>query len=527
MENFDYDVVIIGSGGAALSCAINAKRNGLSVLLVTKSNGTAAQTTQAQGGINSVLGKGNDTIASHIQDTFNSSCELGDISSISLMCENAMQTIEWLNNLGVPFSRDDNNNIAQRKLGGASFPRACYSSDYTGLKILHTLYDTVIKLQIPILENSFLIDLISDDQQVYGIKYLDIKSTKLKQIFAYQTILATGGYSCVYHGFSTNSKETTADGLVSAFKAGAILENMEFIQFHPTALKNRFILISESARGEGGYLVTKDGNRFVDELLPRDIVAREIYKRLQNNEEIFLDLRHIPKKKLLHLLPQEYKLIFKFTSLEMDKDLIPIIPAAHYTMGGIMCDKNSKTSLRNLYAIGEVASNGVHGANRLGGNSLLEIVTFGRLLGENLKNSIYVSNLYSKSNLKENISTLTNLFQQTPLLDFYSKRKELGKIMFDNVGLFRSEKKLYYALEFIEDILNNIDKYGIEDKSKCFNSNLIDFLEFKNLVLCSKVIILSALERKESRGAHFRNDYPAQNPIYKKSIIIDNNFLLK
>lgn len=524
---FDYDVIIVGSGGAALSCAISAKQKGLSVVIITKSSATSSQTVQAQGGINGVLGDNDDTVDAHIQDTLKSACEIGDNASISFMCENAKETINWLDNLGVPFSRDENNQIARRQLGGASSKRACYSSDYTGLKILHTLYDTIIKLDIPIFEHCMLLDLITNDTTVYGITYLELQTTEIKQIFGANIILATGGYGGVYHGFTTNSKDTTADGIMAGFRAGISLENMEFVQFHPTALKDKFILISESARGEGGYLVTKDEKRFVNELLPRDIVAREIYKKLLNNEEIFLDLRHITKEKLLHLLPQEYKLIFKFTSLEMDKDLIPITPATHYTMGGLKCDENSKTSLNNLYVIGEVSSNGVHGANRLGGNSLLEIVLFGKKLGETL-NPLNISNINrDETILEKNILDLETIFNHTPTMDFYKSRKELGVMMFQNVGLFRAKDGLKSSLEYVEYLIANLDKFGIVDTSKLYNSNLKDFLEFRNLLFCAKTIILSALYRCESRGSHFRNDFPTSIDSYKKSTIIDNTFGIK
>ncbi len=525
MELGNYDVIIVGSGGAAFSCAISAKQKGLSVIILTKSSATAAQTVQAQGGINGVLKDTSDTVEAHINDTFKSSCEIGDRETISFMCENAKETIEWLDTLGVPFSRDENNKIARRKLGGASDKRACYSSDYTGLKILHTLYDTVLKLDIPILEHCFLIDLITSNQTTYGITYLDIKTTQIKQLFGNNIVLATGGYSGVYHGFTTNSKDTTADGIMAAFRAGVSLENMEFVQFHPTALKDRFILISESARGEGGTLVTKDGNRFVDELLPRDIVAREIYKKLLGGEDVFLDLRELSKEKLLHLLPQEYKLIFKFTSLEMDKDLIPITPATHYTMGGLKCDKDSKTSLNNLYVIGEASSNGVHGANRLGGNSLLEIVFFGKQLGQTFIHSD--TEPINETLCEQNSFDLETIFNHTPSLDFYKVRKELGKIMFTNVGLFRTKDGLESALSFVENIIYNLDKFGIEDKSKFYNTNLVDFLEFKNTIVCAKTIIISALYRSESRGSHYRDDFPNSLEDYKKTTIINNNFEIK
>ncbi len=372
-----------------------------------------------------------------------------------------------------------------------------------------------------------LLDLIVTDTTVTGITYLELQTSQIKQLVASHIVLATGGYSGVYHGFTTNSKDTTGDGIMAAFRAGVELENMEFVQFHPTALKDRFILISESARGEGGYLVTKDGKRFVDELLPRDIVAREIYKKLLNNEEVFLDLRHISKETLLHLLPQEYKLIFKFTSLQMDKDLIPITPATHYTMGGVKCDKNSKTSLNNLYVIGEASSNGVHGANRLGGNSLLEIVVFGKKLGESFSLSNKEIIKVNPIALENNLSNLETLFNSSPTLDFYESRNKLGEMMFYNVGLFRTKESLESGLNFVENLITNFKAFGIEDKSKTFNTNLKDFLEFRNLLFCAKTIILSALYRCESRGSHFRNDFPTSIDSFQKTTIIDNNFEIK
>ncbi|MCK5294633.1 MAG: FAD-dependent oxidoreductase, partial [Arcobacteraceae bacterium] len=299
-----YDALIIGNGGAGLSCAISLKKRGYNVIILSKTHATASQTSQAQGGINAVLGNSNDTVINHIDDTLKSAHQLGDKDAISFMCGEAAKTIEWLDSLGVPFSRDKSSNIAQRQMGGASDKRACYSSDYTGLKILHSLYDTALSLGIEFIDESMLLSLIIKNEEIIGVTSLDIKTSQVSQILAKNTILATGGYGGVYHNFSTNSSATTSDGIVAALNKGVELENMEFVQFHPTSLKDKFILISESARGEGGYLVTKDGKRFVDELLPRDIVARELYKKIDNEEEVFLDLRHLGLEKIVHLMPQ-------------------------------------------------------------------------------------------------------------------------------------------------------------------------------------------------------------------------------
>jgi succinate dehydrogenase / fumarate reductase flavoprotein subunit len=511
-----YDALIIGSGGAALSCALSLKQRDLKIAIITKTAPTTSQTCQAQGGINAVLEDNTDTVINHENDTIKSGHGLCDDKTVSYMCSNASKTINWLDKLGVPFSRDDNNHIARRQMGGASDKRACYSADYTGLKILHTLYDNVLKEDIEIIDNTLFLNLINENNTIKGITAIDTNSSEVKQYLAKSVILATGGYGGIYHNYTTNSSATTADGIVSAYNSGAILENMEFVQFHPTALKDNFILISESARGEGGYLVTKDGKRFVDELLPRDVVAREIYKKIQNDEDVYLDLRHLGLEKILHLMPQEYKLTKQFTSLSMDKDLIPIIPASHYSMGGIKVDKEGKTSLNNLYAIGECSSNGVHGANRLGGNSLLEIIVFGKSLGDNLQVD---NNCIEERDYEQYLVDKTQidvLFSKEVSEDFYQYKKRVGELMYNNVGLFRDAHSLNLAKKELEDITSILCKMGIEDKSKNFNTNLKEFIEFKNMLECSKIVVDSALQRCESRGAHYRTDFPKEIESFAK-----------
>jgi succinate dehydrogenase / fumarate reductase flavoprotein subunit len=514
-----YDVIIIGSGGSALSCAIELKKRDLNVLVVTKNTNTSSQTAQAQGGINAVLNP-NDSIKSHIEDTTKSANKLENTESIKFMCENGHNTIKWLDDLGVPFSKDSNNDIAQRKFGGASFDRTCYSSDYTGLKIIQSLYDTAIKLDIEFKEEYILLDIIKENCKAVGIVALNLLNSNIEQILSKTIVMASGGYGGIYHNYTTNSSATTGDGLVSALHSEVVLANMEFVQFHPTALKDKFILISESARGEGGYLVTKDGTRFVDELLPRDIVARAIYEKILNKEQVYLDVRHLGYDKIIHLMPQEYKLCVEFCSLQMDKELIPIIPASHYTMGGIKVDINGASSLKNLYAVGECAFNGVHGANRLGGNSLLEIITFGLHIGRTIdtKNIIVEDKQYDI--FIKNKNKINNLFQITSLnTDFYKIKNQLGKLMYENVGLFRDENRLQTALEIVNKYLNNIDTFTIEDKNKIYNTNLKEYLEFENMLKLSKVIIKSAIKRKESRGAHYRVDYNSFDNNYNQDTL--------
>lgn len=307
------DVIIVGSGGAGLSAALGAKEAGASVLVISKTFPTHSQTVQAQGGINAVLYKDkNDSIEEHINDTYTSSRTLSNKSNIKFMCDNGKETIKWLDKLGVPFSRNEEDNIAQRPFGGTKAIRTCYSSDYTGLKILHTLYDNCLKQNIDFLYEHILVDLIIDNNRVVGVKVLNLLNSEINEIYSKTVILATGGYSNIFSGFTTNSNLTTGDGIAIAFNRGAKLSNLEFVQFHPTALKYSNTLISESARAEGAYLVTKEGDRFVDELRTRDIVARAIKDKILEGKEVYLDLRHLDIKVLKEKMPQEIKLIKDF-----------------------------------------------------------------------------------------------------------------------------------------------------------------------------------------------------------------------
>lgn len=517
------DILIVGSGGAGLTAALEAKKSCDNVVVLSKTYPTSSQTCQAQGGINGVLENTEDTQQNHIDDTLKSAHDLGDKETIEYMCKNSSQTIKWLDDIGVPFSRDENNNIAQRMLGGASNPRACYSSDYTGLKILHTLYDNCLKNGIKFISEQMLLNFIVLNEEVKGITSLNIETSEVTQILAKKVIVATGGYSGIYSRYNTNSTATTGEAITAALRAGCKLANMEYIQFHPTSLKGSCILISESARGEGGYLVTNDGSRFVDELKPRDEVARAIYKKIESGEEVFLDLRHLGKDKIIQSMPQEYDLCLEFMKLKLDEDLIPVVPAAHYTMGGIKTDINGKTNIKNLYAVGECSSNGVHGANRLGGNSLLEIITFGKSVATSAVSDIkdIDDDLIKEYDLfikdKEQIK---DIFDLPNKINFYNVKENLGKLFYKDVGLFREVKKLNEILVEIEDIDDELKLMGIADKSKIYNTNLKEFLEFKNIIELSKTIILSALNRKESRGAHYRIDFQDENENYSKDTII-------
>ena len=517
------DVLIIGSGGAGLTSALHAHKNGATVKIITKEYPTRAQTSMAQGGINAVLDTTNDSIESHIKNTLHSAHGIADEKAINFLCSEAPEAVKWLDSLGVCFSRTKNSTIAQRTLGGASAPRACYAQDYTGLKILHTLYDKVVQTDIEILNERYLLEILTHNNSVNGAKVLNIRTGEIESYSAKSIIIATGGYSRIYDKHTTNSTASTGDGIALAFEAGARVSDMEFIQFHPTALKNSSILISESARGAGGYILNSKGERFTDELLPRDEVARAIHKEIAKGEDIFLDIRHLGEKFIDEELPQERKLAKLYENIDPVHQLIPIKPVAHYTMGGIEVDHNSQTKVKGLFAVGECANHKVHGANRLGGNSLLELIVFGKQTGQN--SAKYAKNIIHQIAIKSSQKRVK--LNTTPTIDFYKIREELGEIFYKNVSILREKKILQLTLQKVENFIKDIPSMGIADNSQIYNTNRIEFLEFKNMLLLSRLVLIGAIAREESRGAHFRVDAPEEKESFIKQIIIDKEGVIK
>ncbi len=541
------DVLIIGSGGAGLTAALSAKEAGADVLVVGKMYPTNSQTSMAQGGMNAALGNvEEDSIKAHIADTIKSAQGLCDEEMVRRMCTDAPKTIQWLESIGVPFSRlshpmeassNDANqhsslltphsslkSIAQRQMGGASAKRACYAQDYTGLKILHTLYDTCLKHSIDFLEEHFLLNLVVEDGVAKGAVFLDMRTGEVKQIDAKAVIIATGGYGGIYHGFTTNIYGASGDGIAAVLRAGGAVSDMEFVQFHPTALKSSSILISESARGEGGYLVNTKGERFVDELKPRDVVARAIFAQLQKKEEVFLDVRHLGEEKLMKLLPQEVALCKLHENVDPATERIPIKPVAHYAMGGIEVDSNLQVDgIQGCFAVGECANAKVHGANRLGGNSLLEIVAFGKIAGENAyRQALSASSTKAgDAQLQRDKQEIEMLFAKDATLNFYEQRERLGELFYEKVGIVRGNTQLNQALEVVNAMQNNLALMSIEDKSPTNNTNLTEFLEFTNALQLSTTIIKAAIQRDESRGAHYKVGFEAQDDEkFKRHIVL-------
>jgi len=503
------DVLIIGSGGAGLVAAIAAKEAGASVKVVGKSFPTRSQTSMAQGGINAAMGNvKEDSIASHIADTMKSAQGLADEKMVEKLCSDAIDSIQWLDRIGLPFSRTHEDTIAQRQLGGASSIRACYAQDYTGLKILHTLYDKACKMGIEFVNEYFLLNLIKEENGLSGATFLNVKTGELESIRAKSVVMATGGYSRIYHGHSTNSTQATGDGLAAALRAGATLSDVEFVQFHPTGLKNSSILISESARGAGGHLLNAQKERFTNELAPRDVVARAISDEIEKGGAVYLDIRHLGEGFIDKELPQERKLAIAYEGVDPVVDLIPIKSVAHYTMGGIDVDENTMSCVSGLFAAGECANNKIHGANRLGGNSLLELVVFGRLAGEKAaefsKNEDVLA--LNEAQLQEDIAFIEEVKSFSSEQDFYAHRDFLGASFYERAGIKRNEAQLSSLLQDLKSIQKDLSLMGPKDKSKVYNTNLIEFLEFSNIVSLSEVLLVGALGRKESRGAHYRED---------------------
>ena len=519
------DVLIIGAGGAGLVAALHAHEAGAKVRVLTKEYPTRSQTSMAQGGINAALGNvSDDSVEAHIKNTLKSAHGIANEDAVKLLCEEAPKAVEWLDSIGVPFSRTKDAKIAQRTLGGASAPRACYAQDYTGLKILHTLYDRCVEAGIEILNERYLLNYITNIDEyekpyACGATVLNIRSGEVETYESASVIVATGGYSRIYDKHSTNAVGSSGDGIAAAIRAGARLSDMEFIQFHPTALKNSSILISESARGAGGYLLNSKGERFTNELAPRDEVARAINDEIQKGEDVFLDIRHLGEEFIDEELPQERKLAKLYENVDPVHDLIPIKPVAHYTMGGIEVDDKSSSKLKGLYAVGECANHKVHGANRLGGNSLLELIVFGKQAGRNA--ALYAKSFDKPIDTQHQTKSANNFVMGvkhfTNQIDFYEKRSFIGNIFYNNAGISRDDMGLKAVLGAIRQIQREIPFMGPRDKSKVYNTNLVEFIEFGNMVELSEIILVCAISRNESRGAHFRSDIPNENDMAYKA----------
>jgi len=528
MELLSHDVLIVGGGLAGLRAAIEAKKSGRDVAILSKVHPLRSHSVAAQGGINAALGNTpiplKDAWENHAFDTIKGSDYLADQDSVEVMCREANGRVIEMEHWGTLFSRTDDGKIAQRSFGGAGFPRTCYAADRTGHSLLHTLYEQVIGLRIPVYEEWYALSLVVEGGRCAGVLGFDFFEGRIVPIQAKAVILATGGYGRIFLR-STNAVINTGSGCFLAYQAGVPLEDMEFVQFHPTSLFGTNILITEGARGEGGYLVNARGERFMEryaphlmELGPRDIVARGAQTEIDQGRGfeggyVHLDLRHLGREKILDRLPGIRQIAIDFAGVDPILEPIPIQPAQHYSMGGIPTTLDGKTELPGLFAAGECACISVHGANRLGGNSLLETLVFGQRAGRKATEQVdkeknTVDKTIFQERLKAFQSGLKEIFERKGEEPSFLIRDELKALMTSQVGIFRSGPPLLAAKEKIEELKKRFSRVGLKQRDLAFNNEFIQYWELEGMLRVAETIVEGALTRKESRGSHFRVDYP-------------------
>jgi succinate dehydrogenase/fumarate reductase flavoprotein subunit len=511
-----YDIVIVGGGIAGLMAAIEAKDATNSVAVITKGNLFKSNSALASGGINAVLdSSAHDEIHHHIHDTIEATYGLGDKKAIAYMCKQAPKIISKLIAYGVEFDKDEQGNIAQRSFGGGRSKRTCYVGDKTGSAIMQALIKKAKSVGVTFIVNNFVMNLTKLQGRVSGVVSIRRFDSSVVVYPAKSVILAGGGYAGIYRGHSTNAVDYTGDLAAIALRAGLQLKDMEMVQFHPTGLIKTNYLASEAARGEGGYLVNSEGKRFVDELEKRSVVSRAVYKEISEGREVFLDLRHLDKVHIERKLPSLYRAAYAQAGIDISEELLPIHPVAHYSMGGIENDM-SKTAIKGLFVCGECSVSGVHGANRLGGNSLLEGAVFGELAGQHaLAFSQGKRFLPIDYNIVvKDIKQVDEIFDYDTSKNFNAMRISLGECMFEKVGIERDKESLVQAFDYVKYLRRESGTLHCINKERQNNVELIGILELKNALEVSECIIMSAKRRKESRGAHSRSDFP---------LIDDNN----
>lgn len=538
-----HQVLVIGGGLAGMRAAIACNQNNIKVGLLSKVHPIRSHSVSAQGGINAALGNNerglSDSPMRHAFDTIKGSDYLADQDAVVKFLEDAPKRIYEMENWGCPFSRTIEGKIAQRPFGGAGFPRTCYAADRTGMYLIQTLWEQICKYvqssmreEMVIYDEWIVLKLVTEKKKVVGAVAWNLKDGTLETFKADAVIMATGGIGRIYSNTS-NALTNTGMGMALAYWAGVPLKDMEFVQFHPTTLKGNNCLMTEGCRGEGGYLVNDKGERFLKnypdsavamEIAPRDIVSRNIWREvlagrgINGDDYVYLDLRHLGMEKIMNKLPGIRDISMNFVGVDPITQPIPVQPGHHYTMGGIDTDKNAATETEGLYAAGECACVSVHGANRLGGNSLLETIVFGAIAGESAVDYIDkggkagdVAKTLDEAK-KQVTEKIDNLFHSKGKEDPSLIREELQKLMAKNAFIFRNEKDLKEAHAKIQDLRERYRHIKIMHTSSLrFNQDLMWNLELEGDLDMAETIVLGALERKESRGSQFRDDFPKRD----------------
>ena len=515
---YEHDILIVGAGLAGLRAALESIEAGKNTAILSKVHPVRSHSCAAQGGINAALTDRGDNWEDHAFSTIKGSDYLADQEAVEIMCREAGENLIDLEHMGVIFNRDEEGRLGTRRFGGQSVARTFFVGAITGSAMLHVLYEQTVKQNAQVYEEWFVTKLIIEDGECRGVIAMDINSGKLEIIKAKSVILATGGIGRIFEP-STNALICTGDGLALAYDVGASLMDMEMIQYHPTGLAGNGILLSEGARGEGAYLLNSNGERFMEDYAPEylELASRDVVSRAEQTEInegrgidgcVLLDCRHLGKSKIEEKLGYLQEVAIEFRGIDLAEQPIPVKPTMHYIMGGIKTDFMGQTDIPGLFAAGECANVSVHGANRLGANSLLDTIVFGR---RSARGAIeYSSQINSISKSKEELNNETkriqNIINRTNGERSATLRNEMGEAMTSGIGVFRDTKSIEIAKQKVLNLIDRYENTSIDNKGKIFNTDLIFNLELKYMLDVALTICIGAENRKESRGAHYRTD---------------------